>query len=175
MPGRGFRGADRPRSGFSGDLSAPGHDEAERVGENLIGGEVRRVEDDRIPGRFRRSGPAGLVAGVALLEILENGRVCSRLAARLQLVESTTGPDFGPCGDVEFDRGVGADDRSDVAAVEDRPRRLARESPLELDEGRADLRVRGDDRCGASDGLAAQTVALQIRGLERARRCRRAS
>ena len=99
------------------------------------------VEQDGVGcGLERGDGPA-LVALVAPHDIGQHGLIDRGLAAHDRFAPATQGPRLGGRGDIEFDPGVGDDDRADVAAVQHGSRLAGGEGALDRDQSLAHLWV----------------------------------
>ena len=69
--------------------------------------------------------PLSGVARISLPHVLQDGCIYNRDAAFPQLFLAPFGPCFDRCGDEQLGVGIGADDRADIAAVEDGAARVA--------------------------------------------------
>ena len=86
--------------------------------EHLVGGERRGVEDESVGGGHQGCCGPGAVARVALAHIGENARLYSVVPACAQLLEAPFGPGLLTGGQEYFHIGIGANNRADVAPVE---------------------------------------------------------
>ena len=128
-----------PPKGISAP-SAPGSQRAgDQIGDALeyrVGIERRRIDDSSIGRRDQRSGPTLDVTRVAFLQILQDVLQYNCGALLPQLFEPT--PDALRCAgrDEQLYLGRRADERPDIAAVEDRTLgrrwRMRGEIPLQV-------------------------------------------
>ena len=155
-------------------LSIPGTDEIQGRGKNLIGIQIAGVQLKGVPGRLQRGHDAFTVAGVAFLHIRENAAMYNVEAPFPQLFKTPIGANLDTGGDEDFDVGVGTDDGTDIAAVEDRPWDAAGgrggEVPLERNQQGADggKGRHPGRRVGGSVGT--QIGRFQVLGLQSFRR-----
>jgi len=84
----------------------------------LCGVHVRRIKQMCVIRRFQRSGRAFGIAFVAFFDVLQKHIIVGGLAGFFQFLETAVGADFGGRGHKEFHIGFRANDRANVAAVQ---------------------------------------------------------
>src|SRR6185437_3623313 len=132
-------------------LELPG-DEVGGLGEGGVGIERRGIEFNGIAGGPQRRRGALPVAGVALLDILQNALVYSPDSGSLQLFETPYSSGFRAGRDEELHGRIRADDGPDIAAIEQGAGkaggRVVGEIALEGEQSRADSRLGCHNRSG---------------------------
>lgn len=132
-------------------LQLPG-DEVGGLGEGGVGIERRGIELNGVAGLPQRRRLALPVAGVALLDILQDALVYSPDSGGLQLFETPCGSGFRAGRDEELHGRVGTNHRADIPPIEKRAAeagwRVVGEIALEGEEGGPDRGLGGHDRGG---------------------------
>src|SRR5476651_1120517 len=141
-------------------------DECQSRGEGRIGIHVAGIERPGIGCGFKRCCRPFAVATVPLRHLGKNARFYSVDPAFPQLLIPPLRAGFRARGDEEFHRGVGADDRADVAAVEHRPRPSGREFLLEFQQVGPNLEICRHFRAVLARVVAPQLGIIEVGGLE---------